>query len=329
MLLTTESQVQAKPEGKLNASPRKKVTFDVNVKTYEPEQVYDFQPEKSEEERTLVEKLSQSRSEESSVTSVESYPTNHRYHNCSCTGENEEDGAMEYWDSDLTDEEEDDGDSDMGEEYEEVGEDFEDGIVYLRSRNGANNQGVFEELESSIHVYDKDVKSMGLNRNVRDRSVYVHPVLNPVENLSQWKAVKAKRTPPLVSQKENLVLNQAAFGAESPKKLNKEIAVDASLSNWLASSETSPVNEGLYDVGTPDRSSSKGSNSVISYEDRPILGALTDEELKKFSASSPRKSPRDEIMPIIGSVGSYWNCGGYAEDSGSANRVNSRRVHLE
>nr|KYP62424.1 hypothetical protein KK1_016956 [Cajanus cajan] len=142
---------------------------------------------------------------------------------------------------------------------------------------------------------------MGLNRNVRDRSVYVHPVLNPVENLSQWKAVKAKRTPPLVSQKENLVLNQAAFGAESPKKLNKEIAVDASLSNWLASSETTPVNKGLYDVGTPDRSSSQGSNSVMSYEDRPI----------------------------IGSVGSYWNCGGYAEDSGSANRVNSRRVHLE
>ncbi|KAL2321081.1 hypothetical protein Fmac_030050 [Flemingia macrophylla] len=318
--LSTESHVQAKPEGKLNVSPRKKVTFDVNVKMYEPEQVADLQPEKCEEERALVENLSQSKSYSKESPVVVSYPTNHRYHNCSCTGEDEEDGAVEYWDSDLTDEDEDDGDSDMGEEYDEVGEDFEDGVVYSRSINGAS-KGFVEEVESPIQVYDKDVKSIGLNRNVRDRSVYIHPVLNPVENLTQWKAIKAKRTPSLVSQKENLVLNRAAFGEESPKKLNKEIAVDASLSNWLALSEATPV--------TPDRSSSQGAHSVISHEDRPILGALTIEELRKFSASSPRKSPRDEMMPIIGSVGSYWNCRGYAEDSGSANRVSSRRVHLE
>lgn len=334
VVLDTASQVQVKPEEKLNASPRKKVTFDVNVKTYEPEEVADFQLEKSEEggeERVSVEKSSQSKSysEESSVTSTGSYPTNHRYHNCSCS--DDEDGAMEYWDSDLSDE--DDGDSDMGEEFDEVGEDFEDGIV-----SGAN-QVFVEEVESPIPVYDKDVKSIVSNRNVRDRSVYVHPVLNPVENLTQWKAVKAKRTPPLVSQKENLALNKeskAAFGAELPKKLNQEIAVDASLSNWLASSETTPVKKGLY-AGTPDRSSSKGSNSVMSHEDRPILGALTVEELKQFSASSsPRKSRSQDEVPIIGSVGSYWNCGNYAEDSGSAtsfkgvtNGASSRRVYLK
>ncbi|ESW34579.1 hypothetical protein PHAVU_001G163600 [Phaseolus vulgaris] len=317
-------EVQAKPLEKLNVSPKKKVTFDVNVKTYEPDEVVDFQTEKSEEKRPLVEKLSQTRSysEESSVTSTGSYPTNHRYHDCTCS--DDEDAAMENWDSDITDEDEDDGgDSDMGEEYDEIGEDFEDGIVYPRSRND-DNQGFVGEVESPMPVYDKDVKSIGLNPNVRDRSVYVHSVLNPVENLTQWKAVKAKRAQPLVSQKENLVLNQesrAAFGAASPKKLNREIAVDASLSNWLASSETTPVSKGLY-AGTPERSSSHGSNTVASHEDRPILGALTVEELKQFSASC---SPRDE-MPVIGSVGSYWNCGGYAQDSGSANRVASRRV---
>ncbi|KAL9285071.1 hypothetical protein ACSQ67_024601 [Phaseolus vulgaris] len=321
-------EVQAKPLEKLNVSPKKKVTFDVNVKTYEPDEVVDFQTEKSEEKRPLVEKLSQTRSysEESSVTSTGSYPTNHRYHDCTCS--DDEDAAMENWDSDITDEDEDDGgDSDMGEEYDEMGEDFEDGIVYSRPING-DNQGFVGEVESPMPVYDKDVKSIGLNPNVRDRSVYVHSVLNPVENLTQWKAVKAKRAQPLVSQKENLVLNQesrAAFGAASPKKLNREIAVDASLSNWLASSETTPVSKGLY-AGTPERGSSHGSNTVASHEDRPILGALTVEELKQFSAScSPRKSPRDE-MPVIGSVGSYWNCGGYARDSGSANRVASRRV---
>ena len=321
---------RAKPLEQINVSPKKKVTFDVNVKTYEPDEVADFQLEKSEEggeESALVEKLSRTKSysEESSVTSAGSYTTNHRYHNCTCS--DDEDGAMEYWDSDVTDEDEDeddDGDSDMGEEYDEVEEDFEDGIVYSRSRNG-DNQVVVGEVESPILMHDKDLKSIGLNPNVRDRSVYVLSVMNPVENLTQWKAVKAKRAPPLASQKENLVLNQesrSAFAAETPKKLNREIAVDASLSNWLGSSETTPVSKGLY-VGTLERSSSQGSNSVVSHENRPILGALTVEELKHFSASSsPRKSPKDE-MPIIGSVG------GYAEDSGSANRVRSRRVHLK
>ncbi|KAG4916204.1 hypothetical protein HKD37_19G054363 [Glycine soja] len=328
---TASQEVQAKPLEQINVSPKKKVTFDVNVKTYEPDEVADFQLEKSEEggeESALVEKLSRTKSysEESSVTSAGSYTTNHRYHNCTCS--DDEDGAMEYWDSDVTDEDEDEdddgGDSDMGEEYDEVEEDFEDGIVYSRSRNG-DNQVVVGEVESPILMHDKDLKSIGLNPNVRDRSVYVLSVMNPVENLTQWKAVKAKRAPPLASQKENLVLNQesrSAFAAETPKKLNREIAVDASLSNWLGSSETTPVSKGLY-VGTLERSSSQGSNSVVSHENRPILGALTVEELKHFSASSsPRKSPKDE-MPIIGSVG------GYAEDSGSANRVRSRRVHLK
>lgn len=43
--------------------------------------------------------------------------------------------------------------------------------------------------------------------NVRDRSQYVSSVLNAVENLSQWKAVKAKGvTPPqYMCQKENLL----------------------------------------------------------------------------------------------------------------------------
>ncbi|KAK7396452.1 hypothetical protein VNO78_17473 [Psophocarpus tetragonolobus] len=310
---------RAKPLEQLNGIPKKKVTFDANVKTYE---VADFQPEKSEEEEALVKKSS---SEESSVTSAGSYPTNHRYHNCSYS--DDEDGKMEYRDSELTDddEDEDDGDSDMGEEYDEVEQDYEDG-VYSRSRIGAN-QVVTGKVESPIPVYNKVEK---LNPNVRDRSVYVHPLLNPVENLTQWKAVKAKRAPPLVSQKENLVLNQEsgpAYGEETHKKLNWEISVDASLSNWLGSSETTPVNKGLY-ADTPERSSSQGSNSVVSHEDRPILGALTVEELKHFSASSPRKSSREDML-IIGSVGSYWNCGGYAEDLGSANGVSSRTVHFK
>ena len=97
---------------------------------------------------------------------------------------------------------------------------------------------------------ESEVKPIGSNRNARDRSIYVHSVLNPVENISQWKAIKGKGTravkPP---QKENLTSDQEpriSFSSElsfkessfsfksksdQAKKPKQEIAVDASLSN--------------------------------------------------------------------------------------------------
>jgi len=80
--------------------------------------------------------------------------------------------------------------------------------------------------------------------------------------------------------------------ADQPESRNQEIAVDASLSNWLVTSETTPTMKtrpiGLEPI-SHEQSVSPGSNAVVSIEDRPILGALTVEELKQFSASS---SPR-------------------------------------
>ncbi|KAK7293413.1 hypothetical protein RJT34_16278 [Clitoria ternatea] len=111
------------------------------------------------------------------------------------------------------------------------------------------------------------------------------------------------------------------FGGEEPsKKLNKEITIDASLSNWLASSETTHV--------------TNKANSLALYS-----GALIVEELKQFSTSSSlRKSPcrgMDDKMPIIGSVGSYWNSDASTEDfssttssKGVTHRTSSRGVHL-
>lgn len=67
------------------------------------------------------------------------------------------------------------------------------------------------------------------------------------------------------------------------------VTVDASLSNWLPSPEIR----------------SQGSFSPENLEDRPILGALTVEELELISTkSSPRSSPNKspDNMAIIGSV---------------------------
>ncbi|CAI8602793.1 unnamed protein product [Vicia faba] len=331
-------KLQDKTEEELSVGLKKKVTFESNVKTCESvlaekdtEEGVVRNTEGGKEESSA--KTTQSKSfssEDSSVTSTGSYPSNHRYQNC--RDSDEEDEELNDWVDDLSD----DDDDGIREERDELGVEFEeDDMAYSKLRVVDDVDHVFaEEVESPIRICEKDVETIGLNPNARDRSVYVHPVLNPVENLSQWKAVKARRRPTLRPQKENNVCSnpesQVAFGVKevsesdnTPKKSNKEIAVDASLSNWLGSSETTPVNKTtLYaggSFGTPDRSSSQqGSNSVMSLEDRPILGALTVEEIKQFSATpSPRKSPSKspDDMPIIGTVGSYWH---FAEDSGSA-----------
>ncbi|XP_020210147.1 uncharacterized protein LOC109795135 isoform X1 [Cajanus cajan] len=305
-------QLQDKSEEQVSVSSRKKVTFDSHVKTYEPVLAEEFEERKSEEggkEEALAQSKS-SFSEDSSLTSTGSFPPNHRYQNCRDSDEEEEE--IDYGDSDPSDEDEDD---DVIRE-ECIGE---DGVV------------VTTAADHVIAEEDVDVKSIGSNPNARDRSVYVHPVLNPVENLTQWKVVKAKITPSSRPQKENDLpfgVKKTSFSLNSetdtPKKLNQDIPVDASLSNWLFSSETTPqtnkAGSVTFDAGTPDRSTtSQGSYSVISHEDRPILGALTLEEIKHFSATwSPRKSPSrsPDEMPIIGTVGTYWNVS--AENSGSA-----------
>ncbi|XP_019460065.1 PREDICTED: uncharacterized protein LOC109359824, partial [Lupinus angustifolius] len=166
------SQLHDKSEEQLlSFSTRKKVTFDSNVETYQAV-LQDEAPEKKNIDEAKVEawatKPTQSKSSssnDSSVTSTGSYPPNHRYQNS-----RDSDDELDYRASDLSgDDEGDNGD------FEE-----EHGMVY----------------SSPTQTYDNsdDVNSVGLNLNpnARDRSVYVHPVLNPVENLTQWKVVKSE-----------------------------------------------------------------------------------------------------------------------------------------
>ncbi|OMP05273.1 hypothetical protein COLO4_08951 [Corchorus olitorius] len=308
-----------------SSNTRKKVTFDTNVKTYEHVLVnesIDLELRNDEEEgekegKVKEEKLAKPResetsfgSENSSIASTSSsYPPNHRYQNC--RESDDEEDELDYAEE-----------SDLDDDCEE----FDDGA------------GESRDIISGI---EEDVKPIGVIRGVRDSSGNAHPVLNPVENLTQWKALKAKGAKPFKLQKENVSLEEEeprlwfssdpsfkelSFSFKSktdpePKKLNREVSVDASLSNWLSSTETTPVRKGsTYDASTPERSMSQGSNSVRSPEDRPILGALTVEEIKKFSASSsPRRSPSrsPDEMPIIGTVGTYWSHVSTTKDSGS------------
>lgn len=289
------SESRVKNEEPLSVSTRKKVTFDTNVTTYEHVQVYDSTEsllEKNEKGETFP-KSAQTHTDsgsqdDSDVVSVGSYPPNYRYGNCLESDDEVEDLDYEDENDDCLDDEED---------YDD-----EDGIIC---------QEVWCESipipSTESRMESTSVDKVGMNSsNARDRSTYIDPVLNPVENISQWKALKSKPSN-FNQQKENSFLNSIPSAL---KNQNQDIAVDASLSNWLGSNTP---NGKRVEVISSEKCLSQESTttSVKSIEDRPILGALTIDELNQFSGSSctPRKSPgrNPDDMPIIGSVGSYWS----------------------
>ncbi|ONL93492.1 hypothetical protein ZEAMMB73_Zm00001d027589 [Zea mays] len=117
--------------------------------------------------------------------------------------------------------------------------------------------------------------------------------------LAEPPAVAAKR-----KEEPRPAVSDNSYTPSTPSK--QEASVDASLSTWLGSS------------ATPE-SNSVRSYSPISRDERPILGALTVEDIKVSSANStPRRSrspsPSPDDMPILGTVGAYWNCSAKESD---------------
>ncbi|XP_031283869.1 uncharacterized protein LOC116142571 [Pistacia vera] len=253
--------------------------------------------------------------------------SNHRYQNCASSEE-------EIEDLDLEECEVDDVNSD-GDDKKLVQAESSESLFSL----SIESRKQFSEVESGekevnscpmpSHCTNQELEEIGLSKNARDRSQFVHSVLSPVENLSQWKVVKARATPPVskYQDKENissvqnhdvptspepnvkLLTHSAKLNFNNKKVVEQEIAVDTSLSSWLVESETTPMSKtSSVSVGN---SPSQIVNSSRSHEDKPVLGALTVEELKQLSGST---TPQE---PVIGTVGSFWKHTGKIIDSDS------------
>ncbi|KAL1539637.1 hypothetical protein AAHA92_24093 [Salvia divinorum] len=310
------------PKKSPDASPRKRVTFNSNVKTYEHVRVHDSieslpdcasnEEEKKEDLKSPSQSQSLSKDDDSVTSSVASYPPNHRYHNA----RESDDEAEEYGDSDLEDLDDEDENEDDYYSDEDTNARFPGHQVWsepvvtasMESRTGSSSPPAMRQEVESVMVKtqlpDEEAKELGSRTNARDRSDYINSVLNPVENITQWKAAKSKGTVVVKPQKENF----ANF--EAPR--TPEVATSKKTS--FSGLET--INK------SPQMTTSEGCcTSPTSFEDRPILGALTVEELRQISASPPpRKSPSrsPDEMPIIGSVGTHWNDSGSAKHSGAA-----------
>ncbi|XP_052208519.1 uncharacterized protein LOC127812194 isoform X2 [Diospyros lotus] len=217
----------SKGKGRSSLRIKKKVSFNLNVKAYEPLPNPDFSSHlsDSDDERCLEKK------EDSGASETSNYPPGHRYQNCRDSFD-EEDG-IELEDSDNNGDDSDENDED----YDSA----DDGRMSQEEELAMESENRVESVE-----LDREMKRVELNfKAARDRNQYVVSVLNPVENLTQWRAVKARAAaaPPPV-KKENIpspTLNYKP-NHNQPRPVMAEITVDASLSNWLISTKTESIN---------------------------------------------------------------------------------------
>ncbi|XP_002468544.1 death domain-associated protein 6 isoform X2 [Sorghum bicolor] len=322
-LLATLLELRDSTDDMCLAVVKKKVTFDPNVTTFEAAPIPEddgegADPEDGEDSREKGWMLTPD------CAKSEAFPLNHRYSNCagiesdSDYEDAEEDEFEDYDDDD--DEEEEEGEDGL-DECAIDDDDDEHGLLGI----GRSEEDACESL--FLLPFGKTSKDSG--------GQVAAPVVPPAEspsvlssvenlNLTRWKESKPRAAAaPKSSDKENVTVgqeNRMALLAEPPAAAKRkeerpavsdysytprtpskqEASVDASLSTWLGSS------------GTPE-SNSVRSYSPISREERPILGALTVEDIKISSANStPRRSrspsPSPDDMPILGTVGAYWNC---------------------
>ncbi|KAJ4826965.1 hypothetical protein Tsubulata_008831 [Turnera subulata] len=335
---------EEKLEEQLSFNVKKKVTFDLDVKTDKAAstttevEVVDRVVENNETKECEDKEGLSNQSEPISRTvalHVESNPPNHRYQDCS-KGEEYEELDLGNSDLDETDNEGGCSDDQHFVQPESSGSLFSISIDSRKQVSGAELGE--KEVTSPLPRCgspDEEPKAKASDADARGRNqCMVDSVLNPVENLIQWKSVKVRRTLPLQHQdKENINLEQdlgtdiasperkiKLMSEDSKPAANKEmtadqdIAVDTSLSSWLAT----PVSN--RSAGSVGNSPSGRERSPKGHEDRPILGALTVEELKQLSASTPPRRARSKSpdeTPIIGTVGRYWVQTGRMVDSDS------------
>ncbi|CAB4261844.1 unnamed protein product [Prunus armeniaca] len=228
-LRSAGSELRDKPKEQTRFKIRKKVSFNLNVQTYEPISTgYHFLESDEEEE---VEKNGQEVSKGSLSTSASQrdsttlrmglFPSNYRYQN-----------VRDSYDEDdhIADEE-----SDLDDNYNDIDDDDDSEIDDQRiSQEGFSRQFCSSSIKRELEC-----------PNARGNIQYVHSVLSPVENLTQWKAAKAKAAAPK-QQKENIAaLSQeprmppsSRSSYNQSKPLLQEIPVHASLSSWLNSQST-------------------------------------------------------------------------------------------
>ncbi|XP_044499947.1 uncharacterized protein LOC123221235 [Mangifera indica] len=232
----------------------KKVSFNLNVQTYEPlskdETIYNLSESDGEDEKeqsgaeTAKGNLFSVSEGNSTASKRGSFPPNYRYQNLTDCYEDEDDFEYNESDLDFDDDEGEDENEDLGGIAIDIDDQRVTKIEFLKQLNSQPeelSQGI-SWIHSAEDKSDNHIQLPGLNS-----------ILNPVDILTQWKAVKAKAASAKHLRKENFAIQQepqtpfdlktvsnlypsnlGQYSSQS-EPLLQEVTVNASLSNWLAS----------------------------------------------------------------------------------------------
>lgn len=247
---SANSEPRDKPKESSKRKVKKKVSFNLDVKTYERIQDDDNTTNFSEEEEKTQREYNEQKTAKASMSM---YPSSYRYYNCNDSYDEEED-EITLEDSDIDDlDEEEEEDYGVSDDDDDGGGGGEYNSLHIETENKYGN----------VEKLNKDDESNEVGRNHRNS------VLLPVENLTQWKAVKARGAQQMKHQKENIIkldgkqelplvkkpANHCVvdLNPKNNSKPNKpqghEIPVDASLSNWLVSARTTSINgSAVYNI---------------------------------------------------------------------------------
>ncbi|KAI6693630.1 hypothetical protein NL676_021340 [Syzygium grande] len=258
-----------------SAKTRKKVRFNLNVQTYEPisnADAYFSESDKEEDKRKPDDETSRLDPSSTVLNEIAKtgarYSENNRYQNCRDSSDEEEELLYDDDDFELEDEDDDIGSDDDIDCYGNM----QDSRTSQKQIPLQFNSSVSSSMKEQVSLWRSDVdktenlishhsmsvletKTLSTSENARCRTQYVDSVLNPVENLMQWKRVKANATLVKHHHKENVALEKQFSAPFSPNARSSPSAsslgsnsvaskpfgaVNMSLSNWLVSSNTVP-----------------------------------------------------------------------------------------
>ncbi|KAK7258652.1 hypothetical protein RIF29_24234 [Crotalaria pallida] len=354
--LSIDSKKQVSAENEVNSPMQKhpcirKEEYEaVIIKPEEQLNCIAIRKVNSYEEESSAKKLEENNEEKGKI---------YRYHDCCDEGYED----VNLYESDLDvnfeddddDDDDDDSHNDKKREVEEGAEDVNRTYFQEESSESLFSLSIDSRKRiSSAENADNEVNSIMMPIAAQGGVEHDSSVLNPIENVIQGRVVKAATVCKMSKKKHKENINLAVqqdvdIDTDIPisrepilklsnhmarKKLNnnkmQEVGVETSLSSWLlAPEETTPISMNIADYSVGEHTPKEGrGSSVMSHEERPILGALSIEEIRKYSVSTSSRRSRSrspDETPIIGTVGSYWSHTGQSMNSDSnRNRKDER-----
>lgn len=263
-----------------SAKTRKKVRFNLNVQTYEPipnADPYFSDSDKEGDKRRPDDETSRldpspTLLDEGSIASAGARNSeNYRYQNCRDCSDEEDELLDDDSDFELEDEDDDIGSDedidfygnmqDSGMSQKQIPLQFNSSVSSSMKEQVSLWRSDLDKTETPISSHHSmsvlETKTLNTSENARCRTQYVDSVLNPVENLVQWKRIKANAMQVKHQLKENVALEKqssapfslnASFSPSASSLGSNPVAskskplgtVNTSLSNWLVSSNAVP-----------------------------------------------------------------------------------------